>query len=171
MKLTAKKTMILPTYVLIYGRGGHQAQMQRLLSKGLIKETDVVNLIAITDSLKPINKIIAQSYTFNEYRDKNSYWTTVLTLPVNSLRLIFTTFSIIKNYKVKGVITTGPGIAIIPSLIFWLFRKKLVVFESWSKFYKPTITAKILYHFAGLFIIQNKSLFKIFPKAKYWGKL
>jgi len=159
------------TYIIIYGRGGHQAQMQRLLDSKLFEDEDAIQIIAITDSQKPIIESITHTYIFKEYRDKNSYWTTLLTLPLNTLRLIITTFSILKNNDVKGVITTGPGIAIVPSLIFWLFRKRLVVFETWSKFYKPTITAKILYHFAGLFIIQNKSLFKVFPKAKYWGKL
>lgn len=160
-----------PTYMIIYGRGGHQTQMQRLLAKGLFVDEDAVNLIAITDSQNPIIDSIDKTYVFNEYRDKNSYWTTVLTLPVNTLKLIFTTIGILNKYKVVGVITTGPGIAIVSTLLFWLFRKKIVVFETWSKFYKPSITAKMLYHFAGLFIIQNKSLSSIFPKAVYWGKL
>lgn len=157
--------------VLIYGRGGHQVQMQRLLDKGLVNKEDEISLIAMTDSETAIGDSVTKTYKFREYRDKNSRWLTVIFLPFNSLHLIYRTLVLLFTHKVTAVITTGPGLAIIPGILFSLFRIKLVVFETWSKFYKPTITAKILYRFAGLFIIQNKSLIAIFPDAKYWGRL
>jgi UDP-N-acetylglucosamine:LPS N-acetylglucosamine transferase len=107
------------TYILIYGRGGHQMQMERLLANNLILDTDNIHLIAITDSANPIIESIKHSYIFNEYRDKSSYCVTFRKLPFNTIKLLFTTFSILKNYRVKGVITTGPGIALIPTIIFW----------------------------------------------------
>ncbi len=157
--------------VLVYGCGGHQSQMQRLLAKKLINENDNITLIGITDSLHPINRPIIRTYIFKEFRDKKSNWITLLTLPFSVLALIIRTLILLFKFKVKAVITTGPGLAIIPCLIFWLFNKKLIVFETWSKFYKPSITAKVLYRFSGLFIIQHQTMSKVFPKAKYWGRL
>ncbi len=159
------------TYIIIYGRGGHQAQMAKLLTNGLFVDEDNINLIAITDSLNAIEKHVQNTITVDELRDKHSNRLTLLWLPLLSVRLIIRSLMLLKKHNIKGVISTGPGIAIIPCLIFGLFGKKIIVFESWSKFNQPSYTAKILYRFAGLFIVQHSSMLKVFPKAKYWGKL
>ena len=163
--------MIGRSYVIIYGRGGHQAQMSRLLDLDLFKSEDKINLIAMTDSNRSISKRINQSYCFDEFRNKHSNLLTFLFLPWTTIQLIFYTFLILIKYKVSGVVVTGPGIAIIPCVIFRLLGKKTVVFESWSKFKEASYTAKILYQFSGLFVIQSKTLKKIFPKSSYFGKL
>jgi len=159
------------TFLIIYGRGGHQKQMSELLKHGLYESDDSVNTIVFTDSVKPLTFGNSQTFKFKEFRDKYSNSKTIVLLPYHLLKLIYTTLMVLSQFKIKGVITTGPGIAIIPCFICYLFRKKVVVFESWSKFTQPSITAKILYYFSGLFIVQNKSMLKVFPKAKYWGKL
>ena len=157
--------------VIIYGRGGHQEQMSRLLKKDLIKVQDQVKLIGMTDSKSPINQGVNRNYQFKEFRDKFSVWRTYLNFPINSIQLVLVTLYLLTRYNVKGVITTGPGVAIIPCILLSLLRKKVVVFESWSKFTQPSKTAKLLYRFAGLFIVQNKAMLECFPKAKFWGRL
>ena len=75
------------------------------------------------------------------------------------------------KYSVAGSVTTGPGLGIVPSLIFRLFGKRVVAFETWSKFYEPSIAGRILYRFAGLFFIQNESLKEKYPKALFRGRV
>jgi len=157
--------------VIIYGRGGHQAQMERLIQKGLIIKDDGIDLITMTDSEYPIESIESNLFQFREFRNKHSYLMSLLIAPFNSLFLLICSLYILMRYKVKGVVSTGPGLSIIPVIVFWIFRVKIVVFEDWSKFYEPSITAKILYRFSGLFIIQNKTLKSFYPKAQYWGRL
>ena len=157
--------------LVIYGGGGHQEQMRRLLCADLIVKNDQMRLIAITDSQSPIQEMIEKNLHVKEFRDKHSNWKTIVKMPFVVLDIVFKTAHILTKYEIRGVITTGPGIAIIPCVLARILGKKIVVFESWSKFTKPSYTAKLLYRFAGLFIVQHKSMIKIFPKAKYWGKL
>ena len=158
-------------YIVIYGRGGHQEQMLRLCRHGLFKNVPNEQLIAFTDSETPITETIGKTIHFREFRDKYSRLKTLVFLPFNVIKLVYKSFEMMVRYDIRGVIVTGPGVAIIPSIIFSLFRKKLVVFETWSKYYKGSLTGRVLYRFAGLFLIQNKSLKKIYPDAQYLGRL
>jgi len=159
------------TFVIIYGSGGHQEEMSRLLNYDIFTDSDDIQLIAFTDSMSPIDYKGVKNYQFSEFRDKHSNKVTLLNMPWNLVKLISFSLAVLKNNNIKGCVTTGPGLAIVPTIIFHLFGKKTVVFESWAKFYKPTMTAKILYYFSGLFIVQHQSMKKVFPKAKYWGRL
>ena len=69
------------------------------------------------------------------------------------------------------VITTGAGIVVFFCVFAKLFGAKLVFIESMAKVEKPTLTARMLYHFADLFFVQWPGLLKFFPKAKYMGRL
>jgi UDP-N-acetylglucosamine:LPS N-acetylglucosamine transferase len=72
--------------------------------------------------------------------------------------------------KPQVVVTTGAGIAIPISLIAKIFRKKLIFIESFSRVKDPSITGKLLYLFADLFLVQWKTLLKKYgPKALYEG--
>ena len=159
------------TFVIIYGKGGHQEEMNRLLSYEIFKQTDDIQLISFSDSHNLVNKCVSHYYQFPEFRDKYSNLRTLVKMPWTLIKLTLVSIWVLYKYDLRGCVTTGPGLAIVPIFIFNLFRVKTVVFESWAKFYKPTFTAKILYHFSGLFIIQHKSMYKVFPNAKYWGRL
>ena len=69
------------------------------------------------------------------------------------------------------VITTGAGIVVFFCVFAKLLGSKLVFIESMAKVKHPTLTAKMLYPFADLFIVQWPDLLKYFPRAKYLGRL
>jgi beta-1,4-N-acetylglucosaminyltransferase len=71
--------------------------------------------------------------------------------------------------KPDYIISTGALCTIPIILIAKLFRKRIIFIESFSKINSGTISGKIAYKFADLFIIQWESLTKLYPKAKYWG--
>ena len=67
------------------------------------------------------------------------------------------------------VITTGV-LAVVPLCILAkLFRKKLVYIESFAKIHSPTLSGRILYHFADRFYVQWESMLEFYPKAIYVG--
>ncbi|OCA87894.1 polysaccharide biosynthesis protein [Bacillus sp. FJAT-27225] len=71
--------------------------------------------------------------------------------------------------KPDVVISTG-ALATVPICVLAkLFRKKLIFIESFSKIHSPTITGRIMYKFADLFIVQWEEMKKIYPNAKYGG--
>ena len=69
------------------------------------------------------------------------------------------------------VITTGAGAVVLFCIFAKLLGAKLIFIESMAKVKQPTLTAKILYPFADLFLVQWPGLLKYFPKARYRGRL
>ena len=69
------------------------------------------------------------------------------------------------------VITTGAGIVVFLCVFAKLLGAKLIFIESMARVERPTLTARMLYPFADLFIVQWSELLKYFPKAKYVGRL
>lgn len=73
----------------------------------------------------------------------------------------------------KVLFSTGAEIA-IPS--FWvgkfLFRTKLIYMECSAQVYAPSLTGRLVYPIADLFLVQWESLLSRYgPKAKYVGGL
>jgi beta-1,4-N-acetylglucosaminyltransferase len=69
------------------------------------------------------------------------------------------------------VISTGAGIVVFFCVFAKLLGAKLIFIESMAKIEKPTLTARLLYPFANLFIVQWPGLLRFFPNAKFLGKL
>ena len=69
------------------------------------------------------------------------------------------------------VITTGAGVVVFLCLFCKLFGAKLVFLESMARVSRPTLTARMLYPFADLFLVQWPQLCKFFSKAEYVGRV
>jgi beta-1,4-N-acetylglucosaminyltransferase len=69
------------------------------------------------------------------------------------------------------IITTGASVVVFFCIIAKLLGAKLIFIESMAKIERPTLTARILYPFANLFIVQWPGLLRFFPKAKFLGRL
>ena len=71
--------------------------------------------------------------------------------------------------QVKNKINSG-SIPSTQSLFNKVKNYKVVSFdESFARIEEPSLTGKIMYKFADVFIVQWKELLKYFPKAKFWG--
>lgn len=78
-------------------------------------------------------------------------------------------FLIFLKEKPDLVMSTG-SLATIPILmISKIFRKKIIFIESFAKINSPTLTGKLVYRFADLFIIQWEELREFYPNAIYRG--
>ena len=69
------------------------------------------------------------------------------------------------------VITTGAGAVVFYCIFAKILGAKLIFIESMAKVKQPTWTARMLYPFADLFLVQWPGLLKFFPRAKYLGRL
>jgi len=70
------------------------------------------------------------------------------------------------------LISCGAGIS-VPYFIMgkYIYRTKLIFIEPFDFIAYPSLTGKIINHFADLFLVQNKVQKKWYTKAKYWGSL
>lgn len=159
--------------LLIYGAGGHKAQMEKLLAK-INKEYEgaKVNFIGITESESSIDHSdILATYEQPPFRNKYFSMINLFTIPLKYYNFVSCFLQIKKQYDVLSVISTGPGLAIPFSVLFKLKKTKIVFIETWSRFETQSYAGKVMYRIADKFYIQNKSLFKFYPKAIYSGLL
>lgn len=91
--------------------------------------------------------------------------TCLLKLVVNAFRSL----KIFLDEKPDMVVCTGV-LATIPLCLFGkALGKKLIFIESFAKVNTPTLTGRLLYHFADRFYIQWPELQESYPKAVYQG--
>lgn len=84
-------------------------------------------------------------------------------------------FNCIKGFlwflKVKPdvVVTTGAHTGAIMCYIAKLFRKKVIYIETFANIYSKTVSGKLVYPIADVFVVQWESMLSIYPKAVYGG--
>lgn len=76
---------------------------------------------------------------------------------------------IIRKEKPDCIISTGALITY--PLCVWckLRRKKIIYIESFARVDEPSLTGRLMYPIADLFLVQWEDMLKIYPKAIYAG--
>lgn len=69
------------------------------------------------------------------------------------------------------IISTGADTAIPTCLIAKFFGKKIIFIESFCRIKEPSLSGKIMYKKANLFLVQWPENKKFFPKAEYEGSV
>lgn len=147
----------------ISSTGGHFNELSQL--KPLLKKYDYY---IVTEKEK--DKI----YLKKKYKNKVSYLVYgtkdhMLTYPFKLLYNTLKSFFIYLKFRPKVIITTGAHTAGPMCLIGKIFGSKIIFIESMANIKTKTITGRIVYKFADLFIVQWESMLSLYPKAKYGG--
>ena len=85
------------------------------------------------------------------------------------LKLFGIADKILRKEKPDVVITTGALIAFPFCLLAKLQGKKVIYIESFARVHNRSLTGRLVYPFADLFLVQWESLLSCYPKAKYVG--
>lgn len=84
-------------------------------------------------------------------------------------RLVGQAIYILHKEKPQVVITTG-ALAAYPFCLVQKLRKgKVVYIESFARVNNASLTGKLVYPMADLFLVQWESMKEVYPKAKYVG--
>ena len=143
--------------------GGHLNELMQL--KSIFKNYDYK---IVTEKHKTTIGLKAR------YKSKISYLLTgnrkhilkyFFTLPCN----IVISFILFLRFKPDVIVTTGAHTCVALCVIGKLFRKKVIYIESFANIETKTLTGRILYPIVDIFIVQWKSMLKLYPKAKYEG--
>lgn len=147
----------------ISSTGGHFNELSQL--KPLLKKYDYY---IVTEKEKD------KMYLKEKYKNKVSYLVYgtkdhILTYPFKLLYNTLKSFFIYLKFRPKVIITTGAHTAGPMCLIGKIFGSKIIFIESMANIKTKTITGRIVYKFADLFIVQWESMLSLYPKAKYGG--
>ncbi|MCD8110783.1 MAG: polysaccharide biosynthesis protein [Oscillospiraceae bacterium] len=85
------------------------------------------------------------------------------------LRLFIRAFRILRRENPDFIITTG-ALAAFPFCLWGkLLHKKVIYIESFARVEGKSLTGKLVYPFADLFIVQWPDMLKFYPQAVYVG--
>jgi UDP-N-acetylglucosamine:LPS N-acetylglucosamine transferase len=138
--------------------GGHLTEIRKL--EKLYSKYDYFFVTYFSDTIKYFAK--QEKFYFVKYPKRNIF---------NFLINILQSFKIFIAERPDVIISTGAGVAIAMCWLGRVFGKKVVFIESWCRIKQPSLTGRLVYPVANLFIIQWKQLQRYYPNAEYRGGL
>ena len=157
MKQSCKKVMFICSV------GGHLTQMLQM--KKIFDEYDYVLITEKTDVTKEMKDKYNMEYLV--YGSRNYLFSYIFKFGFNIIKSLY----LFIKYRPKTIITTGTHTAVPMCYIGKLFRRKIIYIESFAKRTSPTLSGKMVYPIADIFIVQWESMLSIYPKAKYFGPI
>lgn len=136
-----------------------------------------------TQELMQLEKLLKKypGILITETRNARDLFRAVYTVPqVNrkSLRSIFrflqsflTIRRILLEERPTHIVSCGAMCTVPVCLIGKLMKIKVIYVESYTRLKDLSLTGKLLYPFADLFVVQWKTLAELYPKAVYGGAL
>jgi len=85
--------------------------------------------------------------------------------------VFFKTWNILRKEKPDAVLSTGAMVAFPAMLLAKFMGIKTIFIECMFNVDEPTMTGKLCYRFADLFIVQWEEMLKIYPNAVYGGRV
>ncbi len=145
--------------MLISSAGGHLKELMAL-EKGF-KNYNYCYVTEKTKNNEDLKNKYKEKIHFLIYGTKDHIFTYSFKLLANCFISLFLYLKI----RPKIIVTTGAHTAGPMCLIGKIFRSKIIYIETLANINTKTITGKLLYPFADLFIVQWESMKKLYPKA------
>lgn len=147
----------------ISSTGGHLNELLQL--ETLIDKYDSYIITEKTKSTISLKEEYNNKINYLIYGTKHKPFSYIFKLIFNCIKSLYLYLSI----KPDIIITTGAHTAGPMCLIGKIFGSKIIYVETFANINTKTITGRIIYKFADLFIVQWKSMLKLYPKAIYGG--
>jgi len=152
--------------LLVYGNGGHTAQMIRL-ARDLPIDWVYEYAIGIGDNLTE-SKLDQEPYPIPVPTVSiKKPLRTLLTLPW----ALATACALLVITRPDVVITAGAGVAVPVCYVARLFGAKVVFIESWSRVNEKSLSGRFVYPVANQFFVQHEEMVKLYPNAVFVGRL
>ncbi len=158
------------TILVVLGGGGHTKQLLKLV-KQLGKSFNYEYVIASDDKLSK-DKIEIKGRIFKilnprKMEDKNLAKVIFKFVP-STLQVL----NVLFRSKSCCILAVGPALSLhVTWLGKFIFRRKIIFLESWSRVYTKSLAGRLTCPFADLFFVQWKEELKNYPKAIYAGRL
>ena len=83
--------------------------------------------------------------------------------------MFWVAFKILSKERPEFIITTGALAAYPFCIIGKYYGSKIIYIESYARVKKPSLTGRLLYNFADLFIVQWEDMLELYPKSVLGG--
>ncbi|SFE92330.1 PssD/Cps14F family polysaccharide biosynthesis glycosyltransferase [Alteribacillus iranensis] len=157
MKQKRKKVMFISSV------GGHLTQLMQL--KPLFEKYNYFLVTEKTEVTKSMKK--DHPMAFLVYGARNYPISYLFKFSFNCLKSL----GLFIRKRPDVVVTTGVHTAVPMCYIAKLFGKKVIFIESFAKTSSPTLSGRLVYPIADLFIVQWETMLEHYPKAVYGGSI
>lgn len=147
----------------ISSMGGHLTELMQL--KSIFKDYDYK---IVTEKHKSTIGLKARYKSKIDYLltgNKDHMLRYIFVIPYNVIK----SFILFLKFKPSVIVTTGAHTCVSMCYIAKLFRKKVIYIESFANIETKTLTGRLIYPIADVFVVQWHSMLKLYPKAKYEG--
>ena len=152
-----KKVMIISSM------GGHLTELMQL--KSIFKDYDYK---IVTEKHKSTIGLKARYKSKIDYLltgNKDHMLRYIFVIPYNVIKSLI----LFLKFKPSVIVTTGAHTCVSMCYIAKIFRKKVIYIESFANIETKTLTGRLVYPIADVFVVQWHSMLKLYPKAKYEG--
>ncbi len=147
----------------ISSTGGHLSEMMQL-SK-MFDKYDYHIITEYTESTKNLKNKHEGRVDYLVFGTKDHLFSYIFKFGFNILKSFYLFFKV----RPKYVISTGTHTAVPMCYIAKLFGAKIIFIETFANSTTKTLSGKMIYPIANLFIVQWESMLKLYPKAKLGG--
>lgn len=147
----------------ISSTGGHLNELLQL--KSIMNKYDSYLITEKTKSTISLKEEYKAKISYLIYGTKHNMLTYPFKLLANCFKSLYFYFKI----KPDVIVTTGAHSAGPMCCIGKIFGSKIIYIETFANIHSKTVTGRIVYKFADLFIVQWESMLKLYPKAIYGG--
>lgn len=147
----------------ISSTGGHLSELLQLSS--LFEKVDYYIVTEKDKSTKYLKSKHKGRVNFLIFGTKDHFLSYPFKFFINCLLTIY----IFLKIKPAIIITTGTHTAVPMCYLGKLFRKKIIFIETFANSETKTLSGRMVYPIADLFIVQWKNMLKEYPKAIYGG--
>lgn len=147
----------------ISSTGGHFVELMQL--KPLFKKYNYHIVTEKTPNNVKLRKEYGKKINFLVFGSKDHLLTYPFKLFINCFLCLF----IFIKFRPKYIVTTGAHVAGPMCCIGKIFGAKIIFIETFANMTSKTLTGKLVYKFADLFVVQWESMLKLYPSAKYFG--
>lgn len=147
----------------ISSTGGHLEELLQL--KPTMDKYDYFLITEKTETNKNLENKYVGRVGYLVYGTRKNIIKYIFVLLINFFKSIKYYFKIRPNV----IVTTGTHTAVLMCYIGKLFGAKIVFIETYANRNTKTLSGRIVYPIADLFIVQWEDMLKLYPKAIYYG--
>lgn len=149
----------------ISSTGGHFNELMQL--KPIFEKYDY-HIITEKDKT---NKDLVQQYEKKIYFLPYGTRSKIFSYIIKYFYLCMKTVFLYLKLRPKYIVTTGTHTAGPMCYLGKLFGSKIIYIETFANSNTKTVTGRLIYPIADLFIVQWKEMLKLYPKAVYGGAI
>ena len=149
----------------ISSTGGHFSELLQLKKKN--KKYDSYIITEKDDTSKNYKAEFGDKFYYLPYGTRSKMFSYVFKYFYLCLKTIYLFFKI----RPKYIVTTGTHTAVPMCYLGKLFGRKIIFIETFANSKSKTLSGRMIYPIANLFIVQWKEMLKLYPKAVYGGSI